>query len=310
MLKPKKLKKGDTVALVGPSSPCTDHSRVDASVKYLESVGFRVKEYPSCRATEGYLSGPDEMRARDINDAFADSTVDGIICQRGGYGTPRIVDMLDYETIKNNPKMLLGFSDITGLIISLYQKAGLVTLHAPMPTTCMVGGFDPYTEKMFYRAIGSSEPLGAFENAEGEKISGMNGGKVRGTFIGGNLSLIAALMGSEYMFDPAGKIIFIEDVEEASYRIDRMLNNMRLAKFFDKCAGIVFGGFSNCNIQNEGEYTTDDLIDQVAAYCKKPILRGLSAGHVLHNGSLPMGIEAELDADNATLTFTESAFTE
>ncbi|MEA4831736.1 MAG: LD-carboxypeptidase [Oscillospiraceae bacterium] len=298
---PKALEKGDLIALVSPSSPCREAAVVDKCADFLIEHGYRVKVHESCYAQYGYLSGNDEIRAQGINSAFADKNVDAVFCIRGGYGTPRIVDMIDYDLIAANPKIFCGYSDITGLHIPINQKSGLVTFHAPMLSTCIINGFDTYAEENFNRILRDPCHTGALINPVGADTTFLSEGKAEGMLIGGNLSLITALSGSRYALEPEGKIIFIEDIDEGVYRIDRMLTNLRLCGVFDKCAGVVFGAFTDCEEDKDHPMSVLDVIKDVVLPCGKPVMFGLSAGHITKNMSLPLGARAALDSARGTL---------
>ena len=308
MQKPKALRRGDTLGLVGPSGAIRAENGLERAVAQLEELGFRVKVGESAGASYGYLSGSDELRARDLNAMFADDGVDGIICTKGGYGTPRILDRLDYDVARRNPKMLIGFSDITALHLAYGRCSELVTFHGPMPVSCMIGGFDEYSKAWFERVIFSDKPVGALRNCACQRLRCLQGGAAHGPLTGGNLSLICALMGTPWELEPDGKLLFIEDVGESAYRIDRMLTQLRLAGVFERCAGVIFGDFADCPDGPEGlGLTLDQVIADIVLPSGKPVLAGLCAGHGPHRLTLPLGIEYALDADALRLEALESA---
>lgn len=306
--KPKALKPGDTLGLIAPSGGVQEADRVDRAAACLEGFGFRVKTAPGCRASWGYLAGKDALRAADLNAAFADPEVDGVVCLKGGYGTPRILDALDYRTIAKNPKALVGYSDITGLHLALARKCGLVTFHGPMPGSDMLPEFDAASRAGWMAALSATGPLGPLANPGGERLERLVGGMARGRMIGGNLSLVAATMGTPYEIDTRGRILFLEDVDEAPYRVDRMLTQLRLAGKLDQCAGILLGDWKNC-VPKEGKpsLTLMQVFEEILAPAGKPVAFGFRAGHCSPAVTFPLGVEAVLDADAGTLEFTESA---
>ena len=222
MIRPKPLKKGDKIGLIGTSSPVMQ-DRIEASIKAMEDLGLEVVLGESCRGCHGFLSGRDDLRANDINKMFEDKSIKGIFVIRGGYGASRLLDMLDYHMIKKNPKIFAGYSDVTALHNVFNEKCKLITFHTPMASTEFYKGVDDYTMNYFKKNIFRDKPLGILKNPEGQEIKTLVSGKAKGKLVGGNLSLIASSMGTPYELDTKGKILFLEEVEESPYRIDRML---------------------------------------------------------------------------------------
>jgi muramoyltetrapeptide carboxypeptidase len=307
-MKPKALAQGDTLGLIAPSGCVQEPDRVPRAAARLVELGFRVKTAPGCGFSWGYLAGKDAVRAADLNAFFADPEVDGIVCLKGGYGTPRILDAVDYPSIAGNPKVFVGYSDITGLHLALGKKSGLVTFHGPMPGSDMLPEFDDSSRAGWLAALTATDPLGLLENPGGVLLSRLVGGTARGPIAGGNLSLIAATMGTPYEIDARGKILFFEDVDEAPYRVDRMLTQLRLAGKLDQCAGILLGDWKDCT-PKEGKpsLTLMQVFEEVLAPSGKPIAYGFRAGHCKPALTFPFGVEAVLDADAGTLEFVESA---
>lgn len=306
--RPKPLKRGNTVGLVAPSSPTADYDIVRLSVERLMELGFSVSVGDSCYGEYGYLSGKDDVRAGDINKMFADSSIHGIVCLKGGYGTPRILDKLDYEGIKDNPKVFVGYSDITALHIAFNQLCGIVTFHGPMAASDMVEGFDDFSKEGFLKAVTSMQPLGELHNPGTETIGSLVKGKASGTIIGGNLSLIAATLGTPYEIDTKGKLLLIEDIDEEPYKIDRMLSQLRLAGKFEDCGGIIIGDWNNCVPKKQrASLTLEKVFEDIIVPAGKPTLYNLKAGHCCPKITVPFGVEAEIDADSCTLTLKESA---
>ena len=309
MLKGKKLQFGDTIGLIGPSGAVRKEGAVDRAIQYMKDLGFNVKVGESAHARYGYLSGSDELRARDVNAMFADPEVDAIICTRGGYGTMRMLDMLDYDTIRANPKIFIGFSDITAMHIAFQERCGLVTFHGPMATSWNDNFPDGFTKPAILNAIMCDEPLGELVNAPGYHARAtVNSGCAEGMLVGGNLSLIAGTIGTPYEINTKDRIFFIEEVGERTYCVDRMLTQLRLAGKFDDCAGVVFGDFADCPVEYpEFGLTLEEVIRDVAAPCGKPMFTGLQAGHVSPSLTLPFGVKVRMDADACSLTVLEAA---
>ena len=295
LFRPSAMKPGDTAALAAPSSPAFDTSRIDFAAGYLKELGFKVNIGQSCYATYGYLAGNDRLRADDINRAFANPDVKGIFCLRGGYGAGRILDMLDYNTIRTNPKFFCGYSDITALHCAINQQTGLMTFHTPVVGESTFPKADGYTLANMNKYIFEQDISGQIVNSPGEAWQFLNAGTARGILCGGNLSVLASLMGTAYEPDTRGKIIFIEDVGEKPYRIDRMLNQLRLGGKFEKCAGVIFGSFTDCNPGNPAaSLTILEIINNLAL--DVPVLYNLRAGHCLPTTSLPMGAVVQMDS--------------
>jgi len=306
-MKPRVLKVGDTIGVVAPSSP-SKLGESEIVGKLLKEFGFKAKLGKSCFSSYGYLAGSDEIRANDINNMFLDTEVDGIICLRGGYGTPRILDKLDYDLISKNPKVFVGYSDITAIHIALNNKCDLVTFHGPMVASDIAKQFDDFSKLSFLKAITTTEPMGELYNPEGEQIECLEGGIAEGKIVGGNLSLIAATIGTPYEINTKGKLLFIEDIDERPYRVDRMLTQLRLAGKLEQCSGIILGDFNNC-IPNECEdsLTLMEVFMDIIKPLGKPTIYNFKAGHCEPKITVPFGVDAILDANEGQLIIKESA---
>lgn len=311
MIYGKKLKFGDTIGLIAPSGAMRTEGAIERAVAETQRMGFKVKLGESAGKKYGYLSGTDEVRARDINAMFADDEVDAIICIRGGYGAMRILDKLDYDLIAKHPKIFVGFSDITALHIALLNKCSLATFHAPMAVGWSSGPLDDFSRECMYKALMHAEPMGELVSPPEYPKQTVNPGKAEGMLVGGNLMLMASSLGTPWEIDTKGRIIFIEEIGERTYCVDRMLTQLRLAGKFDDCAGVVFGDFADCPIEYpEFGLTLDEIIRDVVAPCGKPIFTGLRCGHCTPKLTLPFGVKCSMDADECTLTVLESAVTE
>ena len=230
MLKPKPLRRGDTIGLVGISGAMHEaETRFDQMLEIIDGMGYRVIIADSCREEYGYLSGTDESRARGLNQMFRDDRVDAVVCMRGGYGVARMLDLVDFDVIRANPKLVLGYSDITALHTAIHQKVGMVTIHGPMPDSTWVNGMDDFTRESLLRALTSTEPLGRLENPEGMAPKCVVPGRCEGQLVGGNLTLIASACGTPFALDVTDKVLLLEDVGEYIYRLDSMLTQLRQA---------------------------------------------------------------------------------
>lgn len=309
--KPKRLALGDTIGLVAPSGRVSDSERVDRAAQALEGLGFAVRVYPSCRAGYGYLAGSDEERAADLNAAFVDDAIDGIVCIKGGYGAPRILDRIDYASIARHPKLFVGYSDITAIHTALLNRCGLATIHGPMPSSDMLPEFDEFSKARWLELLAGEGAVGRLPRPTGVSApKALIPGRARGILVGGNLSLVAATMGTPYQIQTGGRVLFLEDIDEAPYRIDRMLTTLRLAGVFDECAGVVLGNWNKCEADpDRPSLDLEEVFRDTLCGAGKPVLAGLAAGHCSPSLSLPLGTMVELDAESGEpgLTLLESA---
>ena len=314
LLRPRRLAPGQTIGMVAPSAAPNEPERIRFAIDTIESLGFKVKPGAHLFDREGYLAGSDAARADDLNAMFADDDVDAIWCVRGGYGASRILPALDYALMQRKPKALIGYSDITALHVAIHRHAGLVTFHGPVAFRA----FTPYSLGELKRVLWTGETpvrLGGpppFERAEGRvdwenRVATLVPGTARGRLIGGNLCLMSHLCGTPYFPDLRGAMLFLEDVEEAYYRIDRMLTQLWLSGALAGVAGVAFGKFTNCNsspffLQNR---PLDDILAERCRALGVPAVSGIMVGHIEDQTTLPVGCLAELDADAGTLTLLE-----
>lgn len=303
MIKPKKLKIGDTIGVVSPASPVSKEKVERASNKITE-MGFNVVLSKNCYSKYGYLSGKDEVRAEELNNMFSNDNIDGIMCSRGGYGTLRILDLLDYELIKNNPKVFIGYSDITALHIAFNKFSKLVTFHGPMAVSDIGGNFSNFSKKSLLNLVSNKEFNPSIRNAT-EEIVTINGGIVEGQIIGGNLSLLVSTLGTPYEVDTKGKILFIEEIGEYTYKIDRMFTQLILSKKFEDAEGIILGNFNSCKPEHEGDFTLKEIVDQLVKPLNKPTIFNLQAGHCEPVVTLPFGVDVRLDATKCEIVILE-----
>lgn len=313
VIKPKRIRAGMTVGLIAPAGASRNRQQVYHAIDVLKSLGYKVKEGKHLYNRTQYLAGTDLERAEDINEMFADPSVDAIFTLHGGYGTMRTLPYLDYEMIAKNPKVIIGYSDITGLLLALHAKTGLACFHGP----CAVSTFSDYTLEEYKKvvvnptetAVIGSPPKKDYPEGQAERenrIMKFSGGKARGRLLGGNLSLLSPLVGTPYQPDFQGAILFLEDVNEAFYRLDRMITHLLLSGILNQVSGIALGKFTK--IPDDGNtFNLEEIIEQLLVPLGIPVVRGLMIGHVADKTTVPMGIEAELDGDTGTLTLLEPA---
>ncbi|UFJ41491.1 LD-carboxypeptidase [Brevibacillus humidisoli] len=307
MRKGKALKSGDTIGVVATSSPVKEVESVEQARAELEALGFQVELADTCFLSYGgYLAGTPEQRAAELNRMFADPGIDAIMCLRGGYGSPQILPLLDYSVIRENPKLFIGYSDITALHTAIRQQAGLATLHGPNATPGLLSGIEPLTRDWLLRAMRDPAPLGPVINPQGEEMVCLAPGEARGPIVGGNLALISALMGTPYELDTRGKLLFLEDIGEEPYRIDRMLTQLALGGKLEECAGILVGTWTNCGPDKyPGGFDVLDVLRHVVAPYQKPTIWNLQSGHGLYNLALPFGVQAYMNAAAGMLVIEE-----
>lgn len=297
---PKRLKKGDTVGVISPSSP-PNPENLEKALPFLEELGLKVKMGKSVHEKYGYLAGDDDARLADLHDMFEDPEVAGIICAGGGYGAARYADRIDYAMIKENPKVFWGYSDITFLHTAIGQYSDLVTFHGPMLASDV--GKDTFHERsrrMFGQLF---SPFELFYSEEVSELTALSGGAAEGELVGGNLSLIRSSIGTKFELDVKGKILLIEDIDEEPYQVDEMLNQLRMARKFDEAAGIVIGDFKNAEPKKrEKSLTLDQVFEHYFSGLQVPVVKGFKIGHCEPHFSVPLGVKARLDADNKSLT--------
>lgn len=313
LLLPNPIKKGDTVGIISPSAATADRMEFTYAKEAMEGLGFKVKLGENLKNRSGHLAGTDQERANDLNAMFADPEVKMIICIRGGSGASRILPLLDYELIKKNPKPLQGYSDITALHAAIHCQTGLVTFHGPNGS----GSWNSFNVKQFEKVFFGSEPI-VFKNetskgddlvVKGNRIQTLMGGRAKGRILGGNLTVLSALSGTPYYPDFQDSILFIEDIGEDPYRIDRMMSTLQLNGTLDKISGFVFGQCSDCTPGGGyGAFTVDQLIDNYILPLQIPAYTGAMIGHVSRQFIIPVGAEVELDADQGTITVTQKLF--
>lgn len=309
-LKGNALKQGDCIGIVAPASGIEDMNIADA-INKLQNWGYKVKLSPNLYQQSGYLAGSDQMRADDLNNFFADDEVDAILCLRGGYGSGRILDLLNYEMIKQHPKMVIGYSDITALHMALIKKADLVPVHGAMVIDINDNGYN-YTDNQLKLGL-ANESLGAnneFVLPSNHKLKVLKEGYAKGKIIGGNLSVLASLCGSEYQPNGENCILFIEEVGEDSYVIDRCFQQLWQSGVLKQVKGLIIGNMRRCEPTEptQFDYYVMQVIKQYADKANIPVVYDMPVGHGAINGFLPLNVEITLDANTANpqIIFNES----
>ncbi len=298
---PHSLQPGARIGLIAPSSPIYEEENRQKAIQLLEDMGFSVVVGQSINEQRGYLSGSDLLRAGDVNRMFEDPEIDAIVCLRGGYGAARLLPMLDYETIRKNPKPFVGFSDITALHCAFQVKCGLVTFHGPMAgAPLMVGLREDRSRTRWLRAMSETNPLGAMENPDGTAFDVFREGEAEGILTGGNLTVLNNLIGTEYLPDFNGKLLLLEDVGEKPYRIDAMLTQFRNTGLLDKCAGFILGDFTDCAGDPAKPTLTLQEIFSELLPPDKPILQSVHAGHGRDKITLPLNIPYRIRGNTLT----------
>ncbi len=304
-LLPRALKPGDTVGLVTPSSYVSDPDELAFAKQFCEFFGLKWKMGKNVGQRYGYLAGTAKQRVDDLNAMFADPGIAGIFCIRGGYGSAQMLEGLDYEMIRRNPKVFLGYSDITALHTAIGKRTGLVTFHGPVSLSHLT----EWSEKHLRDALFETKPIGAVMNPPesnplraGHTMRTVRGGTARGVLTGGNLTLLTTTMGTPFEVETAGKILLMEDIGEDIYRIDRMFTQLKLAGKLKAAEGILVGECKDCPPPgHDSAYSLGEVIDYLLGDLGIPVLYGLSFGHTIDQVTLPLGVTAILDADKQML---------
>lgn len=304
MIHPNSLYPGAKVALVAPASALSD-TCFEPAMKLVRDLGLEPVVYPSCLLDNrhGYFAADDAQRAKDIQDAFADDSIDGVWCARGGYGCHRILPLLDLDAIARRPKYFAGYSDITALHTAFNQNCGFATYHTTMPTT-EYENLNEYTMKYLRRSLFHGG-IGSLENPVGQPMTTLNGGSCEGILCGGNLSLLVSSLGTPWEIDTKGKILFLEDIGEKSYRVDGLLTHLRNAGKFEDCVGVLLGGWTDCPPEYPDKtLTMTEIFEELIVPSGKPILSDVACGHILPTMTLPLGRRLLMDADAQLLEVT------
>lgn len=298
-----RLKLGDTIGVIAPCGQENEEA-IKKGIETLNKLGFKVKQGKHIFDKYGYLAGKDEDRAEDFMEMFIDKEVNMILCMRGGYGAMRILPYLDFRIIKNNPKIFIGFSDVTAFLNALVLKTGLITFHGPMLTSKLE---DKHTINSFLTTIMEGHKPYTISNPKSNPIECKVKGEAVGELVGGNLTLICSTLGTPYEIVTEGKILFIEEIGEEPYRIDRMLTQLILAGKLKKCKGFILGHFNDCiSSSPERSLTLEEVIEDRILKLNKPTLTNFMSGHLYPKLTLPIGARIKLDANNGIIHVMES----
>lgn len=309
LLRPHGLRPGATVAILAPASPAGPRE-VHEAVRLLQSLGCRVRLGATVRAgARQYLAAPDKVRAQELMESVSDPTVDAVLCARGGYGVMRLLPLLDWELFRRFPKPIVGFSDITALLVAVTTRARVVTYHGPVA----VSTFDAFTVHYLRRTLWVPDALERPWTIHDPSWEVLSPGVACGPLMGGNLSLLVATLGTPYEMDTRGAVLFVEDIGEEPYRVDRMLTQLLLAGKLQQCVAILLGRFRapwGRRIPGSsivGQPSVAEIVRERLSGLGVPVLAGLPLGHVRSKLTLPLGVWAEVNASTRTIRLVESS---
>ena len=309
IVKPQRLKTGDVIGIISPASSPDDLTKINSGVQYLEKLGYKVEVGKNVGSNDGYLAGSDAQRLSDLHYMFKNKQIKAIFSIRGGYGSGRLLDKIDYNLIRKNPKIFVGYSDINALQSAFFAKTGLITFAGPMVAVDFHDEVSAFTEEIFWRTITSNKKIGKLQNPRHEKFYMLNKGRAAGRILGGNLTILNSLFGTEYLPKLKGAVLLLEDIHEAPYRIDRMLNQLRLGKIFKEISGVMLGHFVDCIEEDptKKSFTLNEIIIEYFQHLKLPVLYNIKHGHVKENITIPYGINCVLNATRGYIEIPESA---
>lgn len=312
VIKPPRLERGDTVGLINPAGASLNPAIIGVVQDNLAEFGLKVKVGSHVMDRYGYLAGRDQDRASDVNAMFADPSVRAILPVRGGWGCNRMLRFLDYDLIRENPKIVMGYSDITSLLVALYARTGLVTFHGPVGISNWNAFSADYVRRILFlgEATVFQNPSCAVgpPDKENGSMQVIAGGRARGKLVGGNLSVLTAMIGSEYLPDWRGSILFVEDVRERVYRVDRMITQLKLAGILDQINGFVFGKCIGCETEEDSDaFTLREVLADHLRPLGIPVWYGAMIGHINDKFTVPLGVDVEIDAGSGTIRMLEPA---
>jgi muramoyltetrapeptide carboxypeptidase len=303
--KPMGLIKGDLIGITAPAGSIWNKAHITKIEGILKGLGFRTKVGETNYLQEGFLAGSDQVRADELMKMFKDKSIKGILTMRGGWGCARLLDLLDYKVIGANPKVLMGFSDITSLVNAIYTKTGLVTYHGP----CGYSSWGDFSKDQVINCLVKGQPFTMKNPSDNlEDLKTWSSGKAKGRLIGGNLTVISSMIGTSFEPNWNNKILFLEEIKEEPYRVDRMLWQLKQTDVFQKIAGLVIGSFRKCDPEEpEQSFSLDEIFEQHFKNLPYPVYQGASIGHIAPKFTLPIGVMAEMNADNFTITTLEKS---
>jgi len=313
VIRPRMLKAGSRIALIAPAGPLLNRDDLTRAEELCRALGYEPVLFPNAGRAYGYLAGTDEERLADLNAALRDPSLDAVWCLRGGYGMTRILSQVDYKALARAPKAVIGYSDITALLLGIYQETSVVSFHGPVAHSSL----SPFTRWHFDRVLTMPAPAGRLGRVAppsdvlvpaDPRVVTLKSGVAEGRLLGGNLSLLQCMVGTRHQPDFAGAILFIEDVGEALYRVDRMLSHLKLAGILDKLAGVVIGQFTEMDEGGEdGALGFDQVLATYFLPLGIPVAYGFPFGHVTEKWTLPLGVKARLDAGAGEVEILEPA---
>jgi muramoyltetrapeptide carboxypeptidase len=314
VLKPPRLQAGDTVGLINPAGATFHPVDVTVVEETLAALGLGMKAGEHLLDRYGYLAGEDKARAKDVNNMFADPDVSALLSLRGGWGCNRLLDLLDYEAISRNPKILMGYSDITSLLLAINAKTSLVTFHGPVGISTWNQYSTNFVKKLLFNAEAFSmeNPRDTGDNLAqvSDRVITITGGKAKGRLLGGNLSVLTSMVGSDYLPNFEGSILFLEEINEDIFRVDRMLTQLKLAGILGRISGFIFGKCKECNPgEGFGSLTLEEVFADHIEPLGIPAWSGTMIGHMDKKFTIPLGIEAKIDADKGIISLQEPAVT-
>lgn len=310
VIKPKVLHRGDVIGLTSPASPPSSMEALSKGIRYLEQLGYRVEVSSNIYKKRGYLAGTDQERVCGFHELFRNRYVKAIFTVRGGYGSIRLLRLLDYALVRRNPKILLGYSDITALQLALFSQTGLVSFSGPMLTTEMAEGLSSEAEERLWQCLTSAKTPPPIVIKK-KKYTVYQPGISKGRLIGGNLSVVSSLLGTKYFPDLKNSIWFFEETDERPYRIDRMLQQLKTAGKFDNAAGIIIGDFTDCSPQpSKPSLTLRQVLKDTFECATFPVMGSLQYGHIKNLLTLPIGIRVQINTKRGSLYFLEGGVSE
>jgi muramoyltetrapeptide carboxypeptidase len=309
IIKPKKLNPGEKIGVISPASRPSDEQKLSTGIGYLEKKGFELVSGTHVLNNHGYLAGNDDERVDDLNRMFADPEIRAIICSRGGYGVPRILNKVDYDSIKENPKILVGYSDITALNLAVFAQTGLVTFFGPMVAVEFSAGIHEYTERKFFEIVTNSQDNKILQNPVDDKLHIIKTGKAEGILIPGCLSVLHGVIGTPFMPDMSNAILVLEDIDEEPYRLDRYFASLRLSGILDTISGLIIGQLIDCESSDptKPSLTIEEVIQDYVGDLKIPVVTNFAYGHGPVKMTLPMGVKAKIDTSVNEISLIESA---
>ncbi len=307
-MKARALKQADRIGVVSPASRPADEQLLMKGIEYLRNLGYSVDLGKNVLNQRGYLAGEDVLRADDVNAMFADPGIKAVFCSRGGYGAPRILDQIDFETIRKNPKIFIGYSDITSMNLAIWAKTGLVTFSGPMVAVEMGKGIDKFTEKSLWENLKVTKKSKKLKNPKDKEIQVIKQGQAEGPLISGCLSVFQAIIGTPYMPEISGAILVLEDIEEEPYRVDRYFAQFKLSGLFDRINALILGDFIDCVPRDPAKpaLSVDEVILDYVGHLKIPVIKNFAYGHGSVKLTLPLGIQARVDTSKNYIRLLEN----